>query len=282
VDGSAAPDRGPNDLELRRNGAFVPPCTAVPPDPISPDPCVFERAQDGDDLRIGSYSSTGSTWDVVAFGTVGGPTATATPIDETTPTPSATSSSTATPTPAITATPALCPAAPAACSAPAVSGKSQIALVDKAKDKDDQLQWKWLKGAATIKADFGDPLASDGYALCVYDQTGLIATLAAPPGGTCGRKSRPCWTSKKTGFVYTDPDRTPDGLTQIVLKEGASGKAQITVKAKGVDVPMPSLGTLASPLTVQLRRTGGACWGTTFTFPPAGKHDGKTFKDKAD
>jgi len=33
---------------------------------------------------------------------------------------------------------------------------------------------------------------------------------------------------------------------------------------------------------VQLRRTGGACWGTVFSFPPAGKNDAGKFTDKAD
>ena len=57
----------------------------------------------------------------------------------------------------------------------------------------------------------------------------------------------------------------------------------VTTEPKGVDVPLPSLTTLTSPLTVQLRKTtGGTCWGAVFSFPPAKKNDAKTFKDAAD
>lgn len=306
VDGSAAAGRAPDDVDLRRNGVVVPPCIDVPPLPISPDPCVFSRTMDGDDIRIRSYSSGGSTWDVVAYGiavATATPTATpessATPADTGTvaPTPSSEPTATAsispivdpTPPPLATVTPTatatavpLCPPQPAACRTPAVAGKAQLSLVDKTKDKDDQVQWKWNKGALTTKAEFGDPPAADGYALCLYDGSGLRMTLGAPAGGTC--KKKPCWTAKKTGFVYADGDRTPDGVAQIVLKEGRKeGKAQIIVKAKGVDVPMPSLATLASPVTVQLRRSGGGpCWGAVYSFPPAHRQDATTFKDTAD
>lgn len=315
VDGSAASGFGADDLTLRRDGATVLPCTSTPPDPIAPDPCVFERTTDGDDLRIGSYSSSGSTWDVVAFGVAptASPepstsptpeeTATATPIetatpsetatvtaspaetasptpgDVATPTPTPTATATTTSTPTATPEP-LCPALPGVCRLPTAPKKATVNLVDKAKDKDDQLQWKWMKGAATVKADFGNPVAADGYALCLYDASGLIATLSAPAGGTCGRK--PCWAAKKTGFTYTDPDRSPDGLSQVVLKEGVAGKAQITVKGKGVALPLPGLAGLGSPLTVQLRRVGGPCWGSVFSFPPADKNDAGKFKDTSD
>lgn len=312
LDGAAAPGRLPNDVDLRRDGVVVPPCLDLPPLPINPDPCVFGRALDGDDIEIGTYSSHGSTWDVVAYGAAlptQTPEVTATPT--TTPTPEVSTTPTTTPTPEVsitptptpdetaTASPAAtttvtpiptatatvvlpCPPVPGACRAPAVPGKAQLVLVDKAKDKDDQVQWKWLKGAATTKAEFGDPLGADGYALCLYDGTHLIATLTAPAGDLCGKK--PCWKAKKTGFVYADGDRTPDGVTQILLKEGpTAGKAQIVVKGKGVNLPMPSLTALTSPLTVQMRRSGGApCWGSVFSFPPVKKNDGVTFKDIAD
>ena len=30
------------------------------------------------------------------------------------------------------------------------------------------LLWKWLKGAATTAPEFGDPVSSDTYKLCLY------------------------------------------------------------------------------------------------------------------
>ena len=64
--------------------------------------------------------------------------------------------------------------------------------------------------------------------------------------------------------------------------EGIDGRAKIVVKAKGVNVPMPSLPSLASPLTIQLRRwTGGRCWSASYTVT-LHKNDGVTPKDKDD
>ena len=47
-------------------------------------------------------------------------------------------------------------------------------------------------------------------------------------------------------------------------------------------LPDLTLSSLVSPLTVQLKRSGGGvCFGATYSFPPAIKNDGVTFKDKA-
>jgi len=45
---------------------------------------------------------------------------------------------------------------------------------------------------------------------------------------------------------------------------------------------MPSLTTLAPPLTVQLETTTGACWAARYTFPPAQKQTPTLFRDRAD
>ena len=50
-----------------------------------------------------------------------------------------------------------------------------------------------------------------------------------------------------------------------------------------MNLPMPALGALASPVTVQIKRSGGGfCFGATYTFPPAVKNDAVYFKDKND
>ena len=174
-----------------------------------------------------------------------------------------------------------CPLAPASCRTPFVGGKAQIQLTDKSPDDKDQLAWKWLAGSATTKLEFGDPLGADDYGLCLYDETnGLRASLLAPAGGTCAGKQ--CWADKPTGFAYKDKDLTPFGLAQIVLKAGDDGKAQIQVKGKGLNLPMPSLLSVDPPLTVQLRNlTSGLCWGATYSTPFT-KDDGTQLKGKAD
>jgi hypothetical protein len=213
------------------------------------------------------------------------PTETATPVATATPTATATVTATptatggVTPTATVTAVP-VCAAMPAACRTPIVSGKASLALTDTMPDDKVQLLWKWARGTATV-ADFGDPVATDDYAVCLYDGAGLLTSFTVPAGGTCAGK--PCWSAKPTAFTYKDKTRSADGIAQIVLKAGADGKAKIQVKGKGVNLPMPSLSNLSSPLVVQLVRPGApTCFGASFSFPPVIKNDGVQFKDKAD
>jgi hypothetical protein len=156
-----------------------------------------------------------------------------------------------------------------------VAAKALLLLKDNADDGRDLMLWKWLKGGATDTSEFGDPLATDGYELCVYDAGGLVAHATIPAGAG--------WSAKGTGFKYRDATGGADGIQTIILKAGDDGKAKIVVRGKGGGLDMPSLGLLASPLTVQLKRAGGSvCWGAAYSFPPALKNTAAMFKDKAD
>jgi hypothetical protein len=244
------------ELELRRNGAIVPPCTAVPPSPINPNPCVFDRSFVGDDAQIRAYSASASFWDVVVAADAPTPTPTATPVLPT------------------------CGAAPDTCRTPTVSGKAFLSIATKNPSTKSQLQWKWASGSATDKADFGAPVGTDGYALCLYEDGALVTTLDVPAGGDCAGK--PCWADKPKGFQYKDKDLTPNGIAQLQLSSGLDGKAKIQVKGKGANIPAINVGNLDGTVTVQLKRAGSPiCWGATYS-PPAAKNDGITFKDKAD
>ena len=182
------------------------------------------------------------------------PTATPTPTDTTTPTPTPTATATATETPTVTPTPlptatALCAPEPAARRTPTVSAKASLVLKDQDDDTKDQLIWKWQKGAATAKAEFGDPVLLDDYALCIYDGTGLLTQLDAPAAGTC--PTNRAGPRNRRASRYKNKALTPDGLLQLQLKQGVDGKATIVVKGKGLNLPMPPLDMLASPVTVR-------------------------------
>jgi len=144
------------------------------------------------------------------------------------------------------------------------------------------LIWKWSKGSATSKADFGSPLTNTSYLLCVYDGgSNEILDSVAIGGDSCG--GVPCWQDKKTGFLYKDKDKSPSGPQQIQLKEGADGKAKILVKAKGSQVDPPLL-PLVQPVTVQLVNSNGLCWQAVYSTPATKNEPGPPgqFKDKAD
>ena len=122
-----------------------------------------------------------------------------------------------------------------------IHGKSQVQLTDKSPDSKDKLKWKWLGGAATTTADFGNPATTTDYQLCIYDSGGLVLKARAPHAGVCA--ARACWKAAgSTGFKYKDKDLTPDGIAQISLKAGVDGKAKIQVQGKGTFLDMPTPG----------------------------------------
>jgi hypothetical protein len=168
-----------------------------------------------------------------------------------------------------------------------VAARALLALKDTTPAGRDLLDWKWLKGSVTPKSDFGDPLSTDTYELCIYDGTpNLIMHATAPAGGLChASRPKPCWKEKSSGFTYTNLDLTPFGLQRIVLKAGLTpGAAKITVHGKGTDLAMPASFPLVQPVVVQLKNSSGTCWEATYDAPAAKDTAGPPgqFKDKAD
>ncbi len=173
-----------------------------------------------------------------------------------------------------------CTPAPSACRLPLQAKKSTFQLKNKSVDTGDGLTWKWTKGANTVKPEFGNPLTTDSYALCVYENGSLVQSYAMPAGGTCGVK--PCWRDIGKGWSYTDKELTPNGIQSLKMTEGLSGKAKITLKGKGSRLGLHDLGDLDGTLDVQLQRVGNAtCWGATFT-PPFQKNDDTQLKAASD
>ncbi|MCC6850009.1 MAG: chromate efflux transporter [Deltaproteobacteria bacterium] len=175
---------------------------------------------------------------------------------------------------------------PAAGCKTALGGQLQIkdrTLVGAA-DAGNQLSWQWKKGSATTDAELGDPLASaTRYELCIYDQASGSASLAArlrvPGAGTCHGK--PCWKAGGAGsFKYADKDATPDGVTQLTLRPGVTGKTRVQLKARGLKLAVPALPLAQSPSVVaQLHASTGACWTQSYGVPAA-RNDAAQFKDK--
>lgn len=215
-------------------------------------------------------------------GPIATPTATSTPVA---PTATMTAAATVTPTPDPVPT---CGAGPiAGCRTPSVSAKAILLIKDKMPDDKDLLVWKWIKGSVTMKADFGTPLTTTSYQLCVYDGTPtLILDATMPAGGMCNvAKPKPCWQDKTKGFNYNDKDRTPDGIQKLILREGLlAGKAKIILKGKASLLDDPTIPLAGSPVTVQLLHSGGACWEAVYTSPYLKNTFGPPpqFKDKAD
>ena len=155
------------------------------------------------------------------------------------------------------------------------ASKSSIQVKDSSTDSRDLLKWKWSRGAATVAAEFGTPTSTTGYALCLYDgsanpQPRLNATVPA---------SGLRWSQTTRGFRYKDKNAAASGVRAITLKEGEATKSSLSLQGKGADLSLPPLG-LTVPVTVQLRNSGGGCWGATYsTFS---SNDAAKFSAKSD
>jgi hypothetical protein len=108
-----------------------------------------------------------------------------------------------------------------------------------------------------------------------------VLSADVPAGRLCGRsRPKPCWRARRSGFQYRDHDGSADGVRSILLQEGESGRAKITVTAKGAPLEVPSLADLVPPLTVQLVNEDGRCWEAVYSVPA--QLEASTFKGKAD
>jgi hypothetical protein len=70
------------------------------------------------------------------------------------------------------------------------------------------------------------------------------------------------------GYKYKDSTLSPDGLQKVVLKEGADGKARISVTGKDANLDLATL-PAALPVTVQLKASNGMCWDAGYTAADA-------------
>ncbi len=191
------------------------------------------------------------------------------------------------PTPTPSPVPACGPSPRAGCRA-AGSGGGLLAFSQGRTPDRDQLQWKWQRGAATSVADFGDPTGTTAYRLCLWAGGATLAELRIPsqsqrPLGCRVSNPRPCWKSTSSGFVFTDPDRTGDGVGSVKFAAGADGRASISVSARGPRLPDPAR-PFALPVVAQMLSTTGECWESTFSAPAAQNLAGPpgAFRDRAD
>jgi len=169
--------------------------------------------------------------------------------------------------------PPLCAPGPSSsCRHPAHGNSSPLGLTEQASGNGDRLTWKWKPGA-TAKSDFGDPLTSTDYQLCIYDAAGrTVAHASAPAGGGCGE--RPCWSASATKFSYRRRD------LRLTLRANGAGKAAIAVRGRGLLLDLAAL-PADQPLTVQLKNSDGICWEAVYSAP-AKQNDTARFRDRSD
>lgn len=152
---------------------------------------------------------------------------------------------------------------------------SSVALKNAPDPSRDSLSWGWKVASGTAKADFGTPLATTDFGLCVFDQNGLALSARAPAGGICAGNA--CWRDRSAGFAYRDRELTPDGIAKLDLKAGSAGQGKLRLRGRGANLAMPVLG-LATPVTVRLVRSDGPA--SVYSAPA--RNDTERFKAKSD
>jgi hypothetical protein len=159
---------------------------------------------------------------------------------------------------------------------------AKFQIKNRTPDTGDQVTFKWTKGEDTQLTDFGHPLTTDNYAICVFEPS-LQYELVVPPGGTCG--TQPCWKQQSIkGFSFKDSLGSNDGVTKISLKAGIVGKSKVQLKGKGTNLhtgPFPNLPLpLTLPARVQLQSGNGTCWEATFKSTGMSENDANGFNGK--
>jgi hypothetical protein len=159
-------------------------------------------------------------------------------------------------------------------------GGASLQIKNDTPDKKDKIKFKLGKGEDVSKSDFGDPVLSDTYELCIYSD-GLIAAATIPPGGTCDKNAtKPCWKEFSRGYKYKDSLTTPAGIRSALFKEGLGGKATVKVSGKGANLSLPATDGIASSLVVQvINNSTGECFDAGFD-PPFQKQTATQLKAK--
>ena len=142
-------------------------------------------------------------------------------------------------------------------------------------------QWQWKAGEATTVAEFGDPVTSDDYEICMFDDEAastpeIIMAVPVPAGGTCN--SKPCWTATSKGPKYKNRGT---GVLGITTRAGADGAAAIKLKGKNIGFDL-RYGVASKPLRLQLRTESGQCWESTFSAAHVLKSSDFEYKAKSD
>ena len=158
--------------------------------------------------------------------------------------------------------------------------KAILSVHDDADDAKDSVKLKWA--GSFPGTDLGSPASTTSYTVCVLQNGTEVVALTAPANVLCG--TVPCWSAKgdpTTSVAYKDKTKpaVSDGVASIKGKAGTDGKAKLSMKAQGLNIPAFTMGSgLASPVVARVVTSDAGCWEASFTAEDEKKNDGVTFK----
>ena len=146
-------------------------------------------------------------------------------------------------------------------SAPSVAPESEMIcakLTDAPSDRRDRLVARLGKGPTLSQEDFGDPVTTDDYSVCLYEDAALEISLDAPSGAS--------WAAIGTrGYRYSESSTAGELFVRMV--GGIRSVALARARGSALTLPAPasatSFFTPGSTLTVQIHGAG-SCLSASF------------------
>ena len=80
------------------------------------------------------------------------------------------------------------------------------------------------------------------------------------PSTSCGNPTTGCRCRRRR-----DPTGS-SGISLLKLRAGTDGESSVLIKGAGQELEIPYL-YLSTPVTVELKGTGGPCWSATYDHP---------------
>ncbi|HEY2773067.1 MAG TPA: hypothetical protein VGK20_03320 [Candidatus Binatia bacterium] len=176
-----------------------------------------------------------------------------------------------------------CPAVPVAASScfQSIQPGASSMLIKEAGAK-DSFSWKFLRSADLDKAmDLGNPITTNDYVMCVYDESAGVPTLISEidmeAGGNCFLA--PCWTDIGDGYTYKHKFGIATSAS-FVAGTGGTGKAYVKGKG-GFQAPLLPLNKDTQVLArLHKLGLGSKCFATDFSN--ASTNTATQFKANAD
>jgi hypothetical protein len=163
------------------------------------------------------------------------------------------------------------------CKLPSVAGKALLKIKNTSPDSRDRLVWRWLGGSATTKAQYGNPAAGAGYALCMYDEVGGVPQLLVEVPLPTGTK----WSETDDGFRYRESSPKAGATRTVRLKEGPDGKASVQFTGKGENLELGAADPLRQDGTVKVQLVSDSmCWEADYSTSIV--NDGMRFRARGD
>jgi uncharacterized delta-60 repeat protein len=178
-----------------------------------------------------------------------------------------------------------CPAVPR--SGGCKVARSTLLLREGTTDAGDRFEWTWTKGPATELSEFGNPVESTYYIVCLYDESGtprLIFESGVRAAEICPPYKQTCWQPvRDVGFQYSVPSGSFHGTTRVLLKAGTAGKTKAVMKARGrlLSYNHPPL-PLSAPLRMQFVGSNGLCLEAGYPSASVVRNDAREFKVKSE